>query len=395
MTEGGGSRRAALVALALAACSSPPRGIVLWHAYNGTERSALEATAAEWNAAHAELPLTLVAVPYDAFADKLSSAIPRGNGPDLFIYPQDRIGDWADAGAIEPLEFWVDDALADHFTRRSLAAMAYKGSLYGLPVAEKSLALFYRTDLIAQPPRTTDELIALGAKQHVHGDFAIAYPDVDLFGHAVWLHGFGGRVLDGKGDPTIATPEAEAAMRFARDLAQTGAAPLDAQPPLIASLFNEGHTATAMSGPWFFADLAPGVPWAVTTLPIVSATGKPAEPFSGAEGILISARATNKTGAFAVAEFLTSDAEAIERAKLARQVVPNVHAYDDPAVAADPALEVFRAQLEGAVAMPKDTAMRVTWIPYRTALGEVLSGRKEPRDQLEHVESEVKGYAQR
>ena len=61
----------------------------------------------------------LVAVPYDAFADKLTSAIPRGNGPDLFIYPHDRIGDWADAGMIEPIEFWVDDARADRFSERA------------------------------------------------------------------------------------------------------------------------------------------------------------------------------------------------------------------------------------------------------------------------------------
>jgi len=138
-----------------------PRGIVLWHAYNGDERIALEATAAAWNTAHPDQQLTLVAVPYDAFADKLSSAIPRGNGPDLFIYPQDRIGDWAAAGVIEPLEFWVDDAHASRFSDASLAALSYRGSLWGLPLAVKSLAMFYRTDLAPTPPRTTDELLGL------------------------------------------------------------------------------------------------------------------------------------------------------------------------------------------------------------------------------------------
>ena len=82
----------------LVACNNGPHGIVLWHAYNGDERMALEVTGAAWNTAHPDRELTLVAVPYDAFADKLSSAIPRGNGPDLFIYPPDRVGDWADAG---------------------------------------------------------------------------------------------------------------------------------------------------------------------------------------------------------------------------------------------------------------------------------------------------------
>ena len=93
------------VLLAVLIACSDPKGIVLWHAYNGAERSALEQTARTWNAAHPDQPLELVAVPFDGFGDKLSSAIPRGNGPDLFIYPQDRIGDWADSNVIEPIEF--------------------------------------------------------------------------------------------------------------------------------------------------------------------------------------------------------------------------------------------------------------------------------------------------
>ena len=382
-----------LFALLVAACSQP-HGVVLWHAYAGAERSALEHTAGEWNAAHPDQPLTLVAVPYDAFADKLSSAIPRGNGPDLFIYPQDRIGDWADAGAIEPLELWVDDALADRFAPRAVEAMAYAGSLWGLPVAEKSLALYYRTDRIAAPPRTTDDVLALARELHPRGQYAIAYPNVDLYGHAPWLHGCGGAILDASGKLAIATPEAVAAMELARELVATGAAPEDAQPPLVTSLFNEGRTATAVSGPWFITDIRPDVPWAVTTLPIVSATGRPAEPFGGAEGVLMSARATDKPGAFAVAEFLTSDAAAIERARLARQIVPNRRAYDDPAVASDPVLAAFRAQLDGSVALPKATAMRVVWVPYRTALGEVLAGRAEPAARLRAVEAEVRRYAE-
>ncbi len=43
----------AIAACALIACSGP-KGVVLWHAYGGEERAALEATAASWNAAHPE-----------------------------------------------------------------------------------------------------------------------------------------------------------------------------------------------------------------------------------------------------------------------------------------------------------------------------------------------------
>ncbi len=384
-----------ILMLALPIGCSEPRGVVLWHAYSGDERTALEATAAAWSSAHPDQPLTLVAVPHDAFADKLSSAIPRGNGPDLFIYAQDRIGDWADAGVIEPIEFWVDDARAGRFTDFAVGAMAYRDSLWGLPLAVKSLALFYRTDLVATPPRTTDDILALAPAMHAKLGFELAYENIDLYSHAAWLHGFGGKILDDNGHFAIATPEAAAAMTFARSLITSGAVPEDAQSSLIASLFNQGKAATVMQGPWFMSDIGAGVPWKVTTLPIVSATGKPATPFASAEGILMSSRATNKDAAFAVMDFLTSDASAITRARLAPQVVPNPHAYDDPEVGKDATLAAFRAQLDHAVPMTNDARMRVVWTPYRTALGEVLAGRDEPAAKLEQLAKEIQSYADR
>jgi len=381
--------------VALAACSEPQRpDVVLWHSYTGAERDALESTAAAWNREHPETPVALVAVPHDAFADKLTSAIPNGNGPDLFIFAHDRIGDWADAGVIEPIEFWVDDARVERFSDETVAAMAYRDSLWGLPLAVKALALYYRTDLVATPPATTDELIALAPKMRDAGGFALAYANVDLYGHAPWLHGYGGRVIDDQGKLAIATPEAAQAMRFARELVAKGVVPADAQGPRVASLFNDGRAATAMSGPWFVADIASGVPWKVAPLPIVSATGKPAAPFLGVEGILMSARARDKDAAFAVLDGLTANAAAIERAKTARQVVANPCAYDDPDVARDAVLRAFRDQLAHTVPMPKGAAMRAVWTPYRTALGEVLAGRGEPGDQLLAVEREVTRYAE-
>lgn len=384
--------RALLLALALVACDGGSHGLVLWHAYNGAERDALAASAARWNTDHPERQVELVAVPYGAFADKITSAIPGGNGPDLFIYPQDRVGDWADAGVVEPIEFYVDDARADRFDDAALAAMAYKGSLYGLPLAVKSLALYYRTDLVATPPKTTDDLIALAPAMRARDGFALAYANADLYGHAPWLFGFGGAVMTDAGELQIATPEAASAMTFARDLVAKHVAPDHAEGPLVATLFNEGKAATVVSGPWFVGDIAPGVPYAVTTLPIVSATGRYAAPFVGAEGILMSARAHDKDAAFAVMDALTGDVAAIARARSARQVVANKQAWADPEVAHDAILGAFRAQLAHTVPLPKNPAMRTVWTPYKTALGEVLAGRAEPAERLLAVEKEVRSY---
>ncbi len=385
---------AALAALAMSigACEQPSNNIVLWHAYNGAERDALAASAATWNAAHPDRQVELVAVPYNAFADKLTSAIPGGNGPDLFIYSQDRIGDWAASGAIEPIEFYVDDARADRFADAGLETMTYKGSIYGLPLASKSLVLYYRTDLVTAPPTTTDAIVALAPAMTAKHGFALAYANGDLYGHAPWLHGFGGTVMSDDGTLHIASPEAARAMSFARQLVIDKVVPDHAEGPQVASLFNEGLAATVISGPWFISDIGPNVPYAVTTLPTVSPTGELAEPFASAEGILMSARAKDKDAAFAVMDALTGDVAALERARRARQVVPNKAIWSDPAVVADATLGAFRAQLAHSVPLPKTPAMRTVWTPYETALGEVLTGHATPAERLLALEKEVAGY---
>jgi maltose-binding protein MalE len=384
-------KRALILLVLLVACERK-QATVLWHAYQGAERDALATSVARWNTQNPDHPVELVGVPYGAFADKLTSAIPGGNGPDLFIYSQDRIGDWADSGVIEPIEFWLDDARVDRFSSEAVGSMAYKGSLWGLPVSTKSLVLYYRTDLVAKPPATTDDLFELAPKMRARDGYAIAYANVDLYGHAPWLFGFGGRIMDDDGKLAMATPEAAKAMAFARSLVDQKVAPARAEGPRVATLFNEGKAATVISGPWFIADINKGVPWAVAPLPIVSATGKPAAPFLGAEAIVMSARATDKDTAFAVMDWITSDAAATERAKLARQVVPNIATYADPEVAKDPVLAAFRAQLDNTVPMPTSPAMRMVWTPYKTALGNVLAGHGEPGPELIAVERDVQSY---
>ena len=77
--------------LALAFAGALPAAatdLVVWHAYRGGEKDAFEKVVATYNAAKAAqgVKVSSLAVPYDAFADKITAAVPRGKGPDIFIY---------------------------------------------------------------------------------------------------------------------------------------------------------------------------------------------------------------------------------------------------------------------------------------------------------------------
>ena len=156
-----------------------------------------------FNAKQSDIKLELVTIPYDAFADKITASIPRGKGPDLFIFAQDRLGDWAASGLVEPVDFWLTDPLRNAFLEPTIEALTYDNAVYGLPMAFKTVALYYNPKLIPTPPATTDEMIAM-AKKATKGDtFGLVYENANFYFQAAWMQGFGGRVFDKKGKPCL------------------------------------------------------------------------------------------------------------------------------------------------------------------------------------------------
>ena len=90
----------AFVFLFFSALFAERETVTVWHSYRGDEQKALEELRSRFNESQSEYKVDLLNVPYDAFANKLTSAIPRGNGPDAFIFAHERVGDWAESGII-------------------------------------------------------------------------------------------------------------------------------------------------------------------------------------------------------------------------------------------------------------------------------------------------------
>src|SRR5688572_18841427 len=189
--------------------------VVLWHSYRGAEEQVLVELVGEYQRQRPDVTVELVAVPNDTFASKLNAAIPRGHGPDLFLYPgQDRIGDWVKAGLLAPLD-GVD--IGDLFAETQ-APCRYDGHLYGIPLAFKSIALIYNKALVAAPPRTTDELIALGERLSAEGRYALVYESATPYYQAAWFFGHGAELLTADGRLGYDSPQAIASLEFLRGL---------------------------------------------------------------------------------------------------------------------------------------------------------------------------------
>ena len=372
----------ALAGMALTGCGGRSRsdGLVLWHAYRGAEQLALKSAVEAWQAA-SKMPVQLVSIPFDAFANKVSVAVPRGNGPDLLIFGHDRVGDWASRGLLARLGFWVTEA--DRFFPRTLDALVYRDSLYGLPLAFKTLALFYDKTLLAEAPATTDALIAQ-CKAIRAADptrWGIAWEIESLYFHAPWLHGFGGSVYaDDRDTLAVDSKAAAASMAFVRRLLVTEKImPEEASSALITRLFRSRKLACVVSGPWFRGELKDHTNWDVAPLPIISETGRRARPFLGVEAVMVSARSARKRQAFGLAQALTQADVARDRMQSGGQLVANASAYTG---LTDPIAKAFRGQVDDTEPLSNRPHMRRVWTPMQRALSQAIVQGRDPKAAL-------------
>ncbi len=350
--------------------------VTLWHAYRAAEQQALEEVIARYQARYPGDRVRVLAVPYSAFASKLESAIPRGNGPDLFIYAHERIGGWARTRLIEPVDL---DALAldsGGLLEPTVRAVTFEGHTWAVPLAYKSIALFYNRALVPKPPDTTDELVALARTQTGAGRYGLVWPTSEFYFHAPWIFGFGASLFDTSGRPRLDSEAMAASFAFVRDLVlKEKVVPAEATTALATNLFNQGKAAMVINGPWFVGEIDPGVDYGIAVLPIVSQTGQAARPFLTVEGLFFArgGHGDPETARRLAAE-LASGEGAHLRATLGRQAVAWGPTYDDPKVRTDPVLAAFRAQLPFTVPMESRPEMEVVWEPAKQALQATLRG---------------------
>jgi multiple sugar transport system substrate-binding protein len=88
----------------------------------------------------------------------------KSTGVDFFFITPSMIGSLAEAGVLEDLAPYFKDSeikakgfKETDFTPGGIEAGSYNGVLYGLPFVTSTMLLFYRTDLIQNPPKTWEE----------------------------------------------------------------------------------------------------------------------------------------------------------------------------------------------------------------------------------------------
>ncbi|MGZ5475707.1 MAG: extracellular solute-binding protein [Thermoanaerobaculia bacterium] len=389
-------RTLALIA-ALAFTAAPllaQTDLVVWHAYRGGEKEAFEKVVNNYNAGQKKVKVSALAVPFDAFADKITAAVPRGKGPDIFIYAQDRLGGWIEAGhTVEPIDFYLDKDTSARYLPITMQAMVYRKTTYGLPLNYKMPAMIYNKALVKTPPKTTAELVALAKKltNAPAGQFGLAYAYSDWYYHSALFNGFGGSVFDARGKPIVNNPaNVQATELLLKWMYKDKILPLEPSTALITSLFNSGKAAIIFNGPWFLGEVSPKIEYGLAVMPnLAEAGGKPMKPWVTVEGVFIAAPSKHKDDAFDFAKYLTDIPAGKILAVEGRQNPANKGVYSDPQVTNDPILKAFRAQVDQAVPMPNVPEMTMMWSPCTTAMNAIVKRAATPKAALDGAQAKV------
>lgn len=339
--------------------------IRLWHSQRGDEEKALEEIVSRFK----ESPVELLAVPSDAFKSKVTSSVQFGEGPDLFIDAHNRIGDYVSRNVIAPVGDALDPAA---FVGPPLDAVTIGGKAYGLPLSQKSVALYINTDLVSAVPADFESIGAL--RSNLPADvFPLAYEASGLYVHAAILHAFGGKVLKPGDEFGLVGPEAEKSLDFVLGLQAQKTIPQEADGALVSNLFRSGKAACAISGPWLATDLAgvPSLHYRVVPIPIVRQTGQYPQPLLTVESVLLTPRGADRADVRALARLLAG----VEASRIRGERAKTLPARNDVAPPADdPFLAAFAEQAKRAVPMSSSLAMDVVWEPAIKAIRKVLRG---------------------
>ena len=306
------------------AASAQEIELSLWHAYRGDEAKALQSVADDFNAQNqGKIKVSLLQVPDETFQNKVFTGVPQGSGPDAFIAAHDVIGNWADNKIIANIKPYITEQELSVYHETTVKALRYTmrpkngepvEGIYAIPLAYKSAVLFYNSDNVKNPPKTTSELLAYLAEHTVKpctsetgqcvakscpkddksckDHYGIVYENTNLFFHSVWLNGFGGYLFDENGNIKLNNEGSAKAIEFAKKLNEYIPSGVDGA--RIKTLFLDGNADMIINGPWFMAELpeqngGPGLHYNVTTLPRIDEPGAPADaygsPYVTAEGI--------------------------------------------------------------------------------------------------------------
>jgi len=348
--------------------------IELWHSYGsgGGEIGGFNHVLEMVRAANPDLAITVVEQPFDQLFTKWRTDVAAGAGPDMFIAPNDSLGQDAREESLMNLDEWlVGNPALDGFLPVALDGSKVSvneapAAFYMVPESLKAVALWYNASELATPPTTSAELLAAVTDDSVK--LGINQGPYHQFG---WTGAFGGTLLNDDGSCAAADGGFADAYAYLKTLKDAGAT-FNTDGSAIDNGFKTGDLNAIIDGPWTTADFrtafeALGDDLGVTVIP--DGPGGPANPFTGTDGWYI-----NPNLDAAQAELAVNLALAMVSPEAQQIMVDEAgHIPANPAVSiTDPITQGFADAAAAGLPRPQGPTFNNWWGPFGNALNEIV-----------------------
>jgi multiple sugar transport system substrate-binding protein len=392
---------AVLLAAAIGGCGRGHDPHVLTFAGSavGAEAEAIRRQLDRFHAAHPSIRVVLRATPdaadqrHQLYVQWLNAHAPD---PDLLQLDVVWTPEFAAAGWILGLDPF-QPATSDFFPA-AVAANRWNGVLYALPWFIDVGMLYWRTDLMASPPASLDELKRLATvAREQHGlPFGLVWQGARYEGLVTvfveYLGAFGGRILDADGRVALDSAAALAALTAMRDEIHVDRivppAALTWQEEQVRFAFQNGQAAFMRNWPYAFALLQDGTQSSVAgRFAVASFPAGPSGARTAALGgsvLAINAYTGDRDAAYQLLDYLLQPEQLLERARVVGQYPPRPSLYDASELAGVLPIAplVARGLIERAVARPVTPVYSELSGILQIALHRALTDQQTPRAAL-------------
>jgi len=347
--------------------TGPSGEVTLWHSYQtgSAEESTLTELIANAQKEFPNMKINILQIPFSEIFNKYQQEVAAGGGPDMFVAPNDDLGTWARGSLVMPLDAELAGKL-DKVSVPGVDGMKVDGKMYGVPESAKAVALYYNKSLLPEPPKTTDEVLALVKEGKKLVNVQGAY---HLFG---WSGAFGGKLFDDS-NKCIADQGGWADfMQFLVDLKAAGAV-FEPDYGKAEGLFRQGEAAMFVNGPWALADYKKDLGDKLGVAPMPAGPKGNASPLNGIDGFYINPNTKNKDGALALALFLVNK----ESSQLYTDHAGHVPIRSD-VTSSDPLIAAFALASSTGFPRPQSAEFANYWGPFGDMFTKVLEGAVTP-----------------
>lgn len=322
--------------------------------------------------------------------DALALDGPAGNGADVYIAPNDRVGALAKAGHLSEVKL-LDDAKYDDKDKQGVSI---DGKVYGAPSVIESIIMYYNKDLLKEAPKSFDDLMAL-SKDDKYKFAGEEGKNVAFLGQLTnfyysygILSGYGGYVFGKNGtDPKdigLNNDKSVEAINYISDWYKNvwpkGMLDVKSSYDFMKQSFIDGKTAAIIAGPWeakAFKDAK--VNLGAAKLPSLPG-GNEYKPFAGGKAWVISEYSENKELAQKFLDWASSEEQQNKLYKGFGEVPANHVARE---AAAKDGNEITKAVIDtfaNAVPMPNIPQMAEVWPGAENLIFDAASGNKSAKE---------------